>query len=68
MDLDEYLWRLKMRQEDFGEIVGLSQRSVSLIVNRKVTPCLEMAIAIVEATDGEVSYRELLKKPKAKTK
>lgn len=66
MDLDEYLWRLKMSQGDFGELVGLSQRTVSLLVNKKVTPCLETAIAIFDATSGEVDYKDLVKKPKNK--
>lgn len=62
MDLNEYLWRYGIRQKDFADEVGLSQRTISLFVSRMVSPSLENAIKIVELTDGEVTFKELVKR------
>ena len=61
MDLDEYLWRNKMKQWKFAQKLGIMPHSLSRIVQRKVSPKLYVAIKIVEATEGQVTYRELLR-------
>lgn len=66
MELDEYLWRNKIKQWKFAQKLGILPHSLSRIVQKKVTPKLYVAVKIVEATDGEVSYRELLRPEDAK--
>lgn len=61
MELDEYLWRNKIRQWKFAQKLGIMPHSLSRIVQKKVTPKLYVAVKIVEATEGQVSYRELLR-------
>lgn len=61
MDLDEYLWRNKILKKDFAEKVGMTPHALSSIVARKVSAKLHTAINIVEATEGQVTYRDLLR-------
>lgn len=62
MDLDEYLWRNKITRKDFAKKIGMTPHSLSSIVAGKVSAKLYTAINIVEATKGEVSYKDLLRK------
>lgn len=61
MELDEYLWRNKIKQWKFAEKIGIMPHSLSRIVQKKVTPKLYVAIKIVEASEGQVTYRDLLR-------
>lgn len=61
MDLDEYLWRNRIKQWKFAQKLGIMPHSLSRIVQKKVSPKLYVAVKIVEATDGQVTYRELLR-------
>jgi plasmid maintenance system antidote protein VapI len=60
MELDYYLFKNKMKIKDFAEKIGIFPHNVSRIVNRKVTPHLVIAIKIHKATDGLVSYEEMV--------
>ena len=61
MDLNEYLWRNRITQKDFSKRIKIANHTLSLIVNKKVTPHLSTAIKIVEASEGQIEFRELLK-------
>lgn len=61
MKLDEYLWRNKIKRKDFAKKTNIEPHSLSNIVNGRVSPKLYTAINIVEATEGIVSYRDLLR-------
>ena len=61
MDLDEYLWRNKIKQKDFCEKIKIRAHTLSLLVRKIHTPRLYIAVNIVHATKGEVSYKELLR-------
>jgi transcriptional regulator with XRE-family HTH domain len=60
MDLREYLFRKRMSSTDFAKLLGCERSYLSKIVNRKMKPGKYLAKAIVEATNGEVSYEELM--------
>ena len=62
MDLDEYLWRNRITQKRFAERIGIAQKSMNLLVYRKVTPTLSTAIKIIGAAGGHIQYEDLLKK------
>lgn len=66
MDLDEYLWRNKIKQKDFACKVGIQSHSLSNIVKKKVNPSLYVAMKIVQLTEGQVDYIDLLKEESLK--
>ena len=61
MDLDEYLWRNKIKQKDFCKKVQIRPHTLSLLVQKKHTTKLYIAINIHKATNGQVTYEELLR-------
>ena len=61
MDLDEYLWRNKIKQKDFCEKVQIRPHTLSLLVKKKHTPKLYIAVNIHKATNGQVTYEEMLR-------
>ena len=61
MQLDEYLWKNKIKQKDFAPLIGLAPHSLSMIVQKKVSPKLYVAINIISKTEGKVTYAELLR-------
>jgi DNA-binding XRE family transcriptional regulator len=61
MDLDEYLWRNKIRQKDFCKKIQIQAHTLSLLVRKKHTPRLSIAINIHTVTKGQVEFKELLR-------
>lgn len=61
MELDEYLWRNKISKKYFAEKVRLAPHTLSNIVFKKVTPNLISALNIVKASEGQVTFEELVK-------
>lgn len=61
MDLDEYLWKNKIRGTKFAKLMDANPNQVSMYVHKKQTPSLLMAAKIVHASEGKISYEELLK-------
>ena len=60
MKLDRYLWENKISQKEFSKLIGISLRCLWLIVHQQSTPSLLNAMRIVKATDGQVTYEDLL--------
>jgi transcriptional regulator with XRE-family HTH domain len=60
MKLGAYLKDTAVTQEAFASRVNMSIASVSRISRGLQTPSLTAARAIVKATDGKVSYEDLL--------
>ena len=63
MILKEYLDVNGIKYERFAQKINISRVALSYIMNRKRDLRLSVAIRIVEATNGEVSYKELLPYP-----
>lgn len=61
MELDYWLFKNKVKHKEFAKKVGIMPHRLSLIVNKKATPSLLTAIAIHEHTNGQVSYKEMVK-------
>jgi DNA-binding XRE family transcriptional regulator len=60
MDLDEYLWRHRIKQKDFAELLGVRQATVHCLRKRKSTPLLLLALNVVAVTRGAVDIESLL--------
>jgi transcriptional regulator with XRE-family HTH domain len=58
MTLDAWLKKTKIRQEDFGKMVGLRQPAVSLILNGRRKPDLKLVAKIEQITKGQVTFRD----------
>lgn len=54
MTLSAYLKTNRIRQEDFAERIGVSQATVSRLVNGKQTCDIPLAVKIDRATAGAV--------------
>lgn len=65
MDLDEYLWKTRTTQLQFAQKLGVYPHTINRICQKKTSPKLLMAIRIVEATEGQVTYKDLLRKEDA---
>jgi transcriptional regulator with XRE-family HTH domain len=61
MKLDYYLFKNKIKQNEFAKKLGIKPAHLSRIVNNKVTPHLELAILIQDLTQGEVPCEDLVK-------
>lgn len=61
MDLNEYLWRYQVKQNDFSEKVSINVHGISNLVRRRNSPSLLNAIKIVNETKGLVTFEDLLK-------
>jgi len=64
MELSEYCKKTKTRQKDIAKKVRASAGFISQICNGNRRPSPEVADAIEKATNGEVTFEELLR-PKA---
>lgn len=60
--LAAYIDAAKLSNERFGRMVGLSRVSIHRIIAGKQTPSPESALAIVEATAGEVTLEDLIRR------
>lgn len=55
--LETYLTQNRIRQADFAATVRASQATISKLINRTVSPSLDLALRIEEATGGQVPPR-----------
>lgn len=62
MDLDEYLWKMRLKKKEFCRLVGTEPTNLYYITKRKHTPNLGLALRINYATSGEVTMEDLLTK------
>jgi len=60
MDLDEYLWRKKIKQKVFAEMVGVQLGTIHHLRRRAKTPSLSLALNIVDVTNGEIEIENLM--------
>jgi predicted transcriptional regulator len=60
MSLDEWMKQKEINSQEFGDLVGVTQGYISRLRGRKVTPSVVVAVAIRDATNGEVTVDDLL--------
>jgi len=60
MKLEEYLWEFRISRTAFGKKIGVNRATVMKIATRKASPGLKLAIAIYNATNGVVTFQEML--------
>lgn len=60
MDLHLFLWKHRLKQKDFAELINVQPHTMSRLVTKKASPTLPVAIAIVKFTNHEVTYDDLL--------
>lgn len=60
MDLREYLFRERLKINQFAKKIKYTPTYVNAIINERVTPGRKVAEAIVEATNGKVTMEELM--------
>lgn len=60
MDLRTYLFQKRISIADFSRQLKCSRDHLSRIVNGKLKPSARLAEDIEQATDGEVTVKELL--------
>ena len=61
MELDYYLFKTKIKYKDFAKKIGVQPHHLSSIVHKRVNPNLITAIKIIDATEGKVSLKELVR-------
>ena len=61
MELKLYLCINNLTNKEFARKIGINPNHLSNLIHKKWTPQLALAIRIHEATNSEVSYREMLK-------
>lgn len=61
MQLDYYLWKYKIKQKDFAKTIGVSPACLIQIIKKNVNTRISIAIKIVIATGGKVSFVDLLR-------
>jgi len=61
MQLDYYLWKNKIKKQDFAAEIGVTPGNLIQIENKKVTPKTNMALKIMIASKGKVMPSDLLK-------
>ncbi|NGX36899.1 MAG: hypothetical protein K1000chlam2_00044 [Chlamydiae bacterium] len=66
MELDEYLWRNKISRTKFAEQLNVLPNQVCQYANKRKTPNLLYANKIHHATNGLVTFHEMLKGPEQK--
>lgn len=62
MDLDEYLWRNKLNAKEFARQCGLSQATILFVKKKRVIPRLDTAMKILQHTNGQVTFEDMLVK------
>ena len=60
MKLFDYLKANNLTHEKFGLLVGVSKPQITRIINRKRTPSVRLIEAIKKATNGQVTYEDLI--------
>ena len=60
MDLDTYLWKNRISQKSFSDKINVLPSTLHHWIKMRITPSLKYAIKIVEASNNEVTYRDLL--------
>lgn len=60
MHLREYLSVNSMTHEEFSQKVNISRTQITKIINNKVKPSVNLVKKIKEATNGEVTYEDLI--------
>jgi DNA-binding transcriptional regulator YdaS (Cro superfamily) len=60
MELKNYLKKNGIKTIELAKVIGCQQSHVSLIANGKRKPSPELALAIEQATNGQVTRMELL--------
>ena len=60
MNLREYLFKKKIKHEDFAKKVGINRSTLHRIMSGISDPSLSLATKIVKATKGQVSYEEIV--------
>lgn len=61
MELKIYLVQNRLTIKEFCEKIGYSRNQISGIANGKLKPSLRLAKVIEEATDGQVTVKDLMK-------
>lgn len=65
MKLYQFLHENKIGVNEFAEIIGCSDPTISTVKFSKTSPNLLIAMKIHEATGGQVSFEDLLKEDDA---
>lgn len=60
MHLRKYLFVNSMTHEEFSQKVDVSRTQITKIINNKVKPSVNLVKKIKEATNGEVTYEDLI--------
>lgn len=60
MKLYNYLKKNKITQSAFARLLGIHINHMSRIVLQKINPSVSLANKIVELTDGEVTFEDLI--------
>lgn len=60
MDLDEYVWRNRLRLIDISEATGVSVNTLSNIKTKKIVPKLDTALKLHLYSSGEIKFEEML--------
>jgi hypothetical protein len=66
MDLDTFLWKNRYTAMEFAKKIDIPTPSIYPLIRRKMNPSLANAIKIVEGSNGQITYPELLKKTEDK--
>ncbi len=67
MKLKTYIKQHGIKGIDFAKQINCSQPAVSLYIAERRTPRPQIALRIVEATNGEVTLEDLYSTPAGKT-
>lgn len=59
MHLQQYLFKKKINQEDFARSLGVTRKTLYLILNGKMDPRLSTVRKIEKLTDGEVTANDI---------
>ena len=67
MELKEYLWRNDLHAKEFAAKAGLSQATILFVMKKRVTPRLDTAFKIRDATGGQVTFEDMLVNPQSES-
>ena len=59
MTLKEYIFRKRIKKEDFANLLGVSASTVEAYIYKRRRPIMERAKEIQELTEGKVTIEEL---------
>jgi DNA-binding XRE family transcriptional regulator len=62
MDLDEYLWKYKLKMNKLAKDVEVSQPSISSIKSKRTSPSLLTALKLYHISKGKINLEHLLTK------